>query len=296
VSARILECTDLQYLNDELSPVPTLSKTIASLIESKSTLHGWSAHPRLGGVKKQATDVQNEGAVMHKLLLGKGAEIAVINADSFRTNRAKDLRDEALAANKIPVKVADFEDQAVAASKITDAFRSLGYEFTGQSEVAIEWTETIDDKEVLCRCRIDHLVSTTHGAILYDVKRLRSAHPDDVTRIVEDYAFDIQHVAYRRAVKAHLGRNLGTDPQFLFLLCEPEPPYAVNHIELDSLWEDIGVLRWERALRLWHGCLTSGSWPGYANASPTIITPPSWVRRKHLGDDYDMGDVGLEVA
>lgn len=294
MSARILQCTDLEYLNDELSPRPTLSKSIASLM-CKSPLHGHSAHPRLGGAKKLPTDVQNAGAVMHKLLLGKGAEIAVLNVADFRTNRAKDLRDEALAANRIPVKREDFDEQVAAASKITDAFRSLGYEFNGESEVAIEWTETIDGNEVLCRCRVDHLVARDgRWSVLYDVKRLKSASENDVTRVTEDYAFDIQYVAYRRAVRALNGLPLTADlPPMIFLVCEPEPPYAVNHIDLDGDWEDIGVIRWERALRLWHSGLTRGVWPGLANERPSIISPPRWVRSRYLGDDYDLGDVGL---
>jgi hypothetical protein len=295
VTARIIECTDLEYLNDPCAR-PSLSKSIATILVGKSCLHAWAAHPRLGGVKKTSTDVQTDGLVLHKLLLGKGAELEVLDIADYRTTRAKDLRDAAYAANKIPVKMADYKEAVEASSRMRDSFVSLGYEFTGHSEVAIEWTERVGDGEksveVLCRCKIDHLIVSRDSAVIYDFKKARSAHENDITRVVEDYGMDIQYVAYQRAVRALY--PYVTAVPFTFLVAEFEPPYAVNHIEPDSIWEDIGHVRWDLALTKWAECLRLGSWPGYAGEHPTIITPPAWVKRRYLGDDFEMGDVGLE--
>lgn len=294
MSARILNCTEEEYHADPCAR-PSLSKSIAHVIVSQSALHAWSAHPRLGGVRKIPTGAMNDGTVLHKLILGKGAEIEVINVDAYRTDRAKKQRDDAIAANKVPIKIADFEDISLAAGKISDSFRALGYEFKGESEVAIEWTETAGmgstSAEVLCRCRIDHVFFA--DGVIYDVKKVRSAHEWDASRAIEEYGHDIQYVAYRRAVTAlHPQRKA---PRFVFLLAEFEPPYAVNHIEPDALWEDIGNMKWHQAIATWHECLSRGKWPGYAGPEPTIVTPPNWVTQRWLGNDFDVAKLELEL-
>jgi hypothetical protein len=293
MAARILDVTELEYHADPCAR-PSLSKSIAHLLVSRSPLHAWSAHPRLGGVRKVPTEVMNDGSVLHKLILGKGAEIEVIHVDAFRSDRAKALRDAAIAANKVPIKIADFEEISLAAVKMTDSFRALGYEFTGESEVAIEWTETTGSgsaaAQVLCRCRIDHVF--LNDGVIYDLKKVRSAHEWDATRAMDEYGHDIQYVAYRRAVAALRPQHKA--PRFVFLLAEFEEPYAVNHVEPDALWEEIGNMKWGQAISTWHQCLSRGSWPGYAGAEPTIVTPPTWVSHRWLGNDFDVARFELE--
>lgn len=291
MAARILDVTEEQYHADPCAS-PSLSKSIAHLLVSKSPLHAWSAHPRLGGVRKPPSQVMNDGTVLHKLILGKGAEIEVINVDAYRTDRSKALRDTAIAANKVPIKIADFEEISAAAVKMTASFRALGYEFTGESEVAIEWTETsADGAPVLCRCRMDHVFMDR--GVIYDVKKVKSAHEWDATRAMDEYGHDIQYVAYRRAVTAL--RPQHKSPRFVFLLAEFEHPYAVNHVEPDALWEDIGNMKWSQAVTSWHQCLSLGSWPGYAGREPTIVTPPTWVAHRWLGNDFDVARLELET-
>jgi hypothetical protein len=293
MGARILNVTEQEYHNDPC-PTPSLSKSIAHLMISKSPLHAWAAHPRLGGIRRLPTAVMNDGTVLHKLILGKGAEIEVINVDAFRTDRAKALRDAAIEANRVPVKIADYEELSQAAIKMTASFSALGYEFTGESEVAIEWTETLGSGSAavsaLCRCRIDHVFM--NDGVIYDIKKVRSANEWDATKAVEEYGHDIQHVAYRRALTALRPEHRA--PRLVFLLAEFEPPYAVNHIELDAIWEDIGAMKWNKAVATWAHCLARGSWTGYAGPEPTIVTPPNWVAQRWLGNDYDVASVELE--
>jgi len=65
-------------------------------------LHARYAHPKLGGGVRESTDAQNRGSIIHKLLLGKGSEIAIINHDDYRKTEAREARDAALNAGQIP--------------------------------------------------------------------------------------------------------------------------------------------------------------------------------------------------
>ena len=64
------------------------------------------AHPRLGGAQDDEDDAPSDrdskakelGTLVHRLVLNKGGDIVVIQADSFRTNAAKAERDLAKAA------------------------------------------------------------------------------------------------------------------------------------------------------------------------------------------------------
>jgi hypothetical protein len=286
MSAQILNVTEAQYFADPCVR-PSLTQSIAHTLVTESPRHAWLEHPRLGGnVDRVATNAMDEGAILHKLLLGAGAQFEMVVADDWRTKAAKDAREIIQAGGKIAILAHKFEKLAFAAERIFKNAKDQGFPFGGHSEVAIEFTDYADqwkrDREVLCRCRIDQF---RDDHTIYDIKKVASANPKDIARKIVEYGYDIQRVAYTRAYEQLFPDAVGrTD--FVFLFCETEPPYEVVPARLDGYHHEIGQRRWNRALTLWDKLLTEGSypWPGYTDGAITLI-PPQYVINQEIGDE-----------
>lgn len=290
--AKILHCTEEEYFADPCE-VPSLSQSIAGKILSRSPLHGWSAHPRLGGAPaedgeeddgdeevEKSTDALDTGKLLHKLMLGKGVDVVIVHADSFRTKVAKAARDEAREAGKLPIIVAKYEALVKSADVLRNRCAAAGYPLTGESEVAIEWTEPGNDGPVVCRCRLDH-VFLSEGRIL-DIKKIRNAHPRKAARNFIDYGYDIQYAAYRRAVSA-LHPELRGRVDFTFLYMELEPPFVVVPARPDGAFREIGENRWLQAVKIWERCLATNRWPSYSDQVVTLEAP-SYITTEYLGN------------
>lgn len=276
-NGRFLDCTTAQYHADPCE-TPSLSASIATEMIQRSPLHAWQMHPRLGGVRREATDATNGGTLHHALLLGAGAEqLAVLDVNDFRTNAAKAVRDEALAAGKTVIKKADFDEAQNAVEKIKERMAALGIVLDGTSEEKVEWVEeTEEDGFVICRGMLDHLIikfDPVAQATVYDVKTIRSADLRTIRRHIFDYGYEIQEAAYRSAVGAISPEARGRI-DFVFLFAEIDPPYAVTPIRLEPRWTAIGEMKWERAVRTWARCLKTKTWPAYVEAITQIDAPP----------------------
>ncbi len=296
--ARILECTEQEYHADPCD-VPSLSNSIAVKMLNKSPLHGWAAHPKLGGSpgpaavaeegddgeeeegKPESTAAQKNGQLIHKLMLGKGVDVVIVDAKSFQTKYAKAIRDEALAAGKLPVIAHKHEKAEAVAAKLRRRCADAGYPLDGMSEVAIEWREAGDNGPVVCRCRMDN-VSLETGVIL-DVKSSRDAHPDKCAKRLLEYGYDVQATCYPRALAA-LRPELSGRIRFTLLYVETTPPYAVVPAYLDGGFREIGKIRWLEAVRVWERCLASGVWPSYCERA-VPLSPPAWVAAQWLGTE-----------
>ena len=197
--------------------------------------------------------------------------------DAFTTKDAKADRDESLAAGRIPIKTKDYEKLYAAALRLKENAKNQGFEIGlpgSRSELAIEFTAAVGKDEVLCRCRFDQ-VRADH--ILYDVKKVRSAHPADLDRLIVECGYDIQNhaytLAYEQLVEDAVGRS-----DFVFLFCEIEEPYEVVPARLDGALREIGKRRWEKAVYLWRKLMIEGTypWPGFADGAVTL-SAPAWV-------------------
>lgn len=288
--ARILDCTAEEYHKDPCA-TPSLSSSTAHVIVSQSPLHAWTRHPKYGlsegddeslEAEDDDTKAKSNGTLVHRLLLGKGADLVVIEADSFRTKAAREERDEAKAAGKIPVIARYLDELNSVVSILRARCAELGYEFNGESEIPVEWYERGLEGPVLCRSMIDHAYVDT--GVSYDVKTIRSANPEHIARTFVEHGYHIQDRAYTRAqeeLRPHLKGRI--DLTFLFM--EIQPPYAVVPVIPDGAIAEIGKQHWQRAVCLWERCLAKNEWPSYCNSRLTIEAP-HWVVNKHLGEGW----------
>lgn len=284
--ARVLDIAPEQYHADPCA-TPSLSASIAKLLVDRSPRHAWAAHPRLGGLARESSDSMDSGTLIHRLLLGAGADLAVIDAADYRTNAAKAAREEARAAGKLPVLAGKLAEANAKAEKLREQLRAFGVDLNARSEVPIEWHEYAGTGEpVLCRAMLDH-VDFERGQI-WDLKTITCAHPDACARAMVAYGYDLQEAAYRSALR-HLCPEWSGREDFTFLFLELHPPHCVLPVRSDGQFRAMGDARWQRALGLWKSCLASNHWPGYA-ADAVRLSPPNWALAKAMSEGIDVGD------
>jgi hypothetical protein len=280
VTAHLLTVTDAAYFADPCS-VPSLSQSIANILISQSPMHAYAAHPKLGNIPRKPTDATDEGTLLHALLLGKGMEkIDIIDHDDYRTNKAKEARDNALAQGLIPIKRKDFDGIQSALTQIQANIKAAGVSLVGMNEVAFEWEESGADGPVICRGKMD-VVRPELGEII-EVKKTRNANPESLRRHFTEYGYQIQHAAYVSCIKK-LVPELAGRVRFQLVFIELDPPYAVTIAEPSGAMRELGQRQWDRAVRTWERCLKTNVWPGYGG-QVVRLEPMPWMLSETVGD------------
>jgi hypothetical protein len=282
-SAKIMRgLSEANYHADQLGDGggPSLSSSLAKVLVTKTPEHARLSHPRLlregePGLKRENTTSLSEGTILHRLILGAGGDLVLIEADDFRTKAAQAARDLALSEAKIPVLRGDFETYQKAASAIRRRLLAdWGIELDGESEVVVVWYErAFDGTPVRCRARIDHL--WIDKAIAIDLKTSTDVSADDCSRAISTYEYQVQDAAYRSAIRALCPDARKIDMSFAF--AEKAPPNVVTWAELDGVYRDLGEQQWRYAVDTWARCIESGVWPAtYANER-VRVAPKPWV-------------------
>lgn len=279
MSAQILDVTEAAHHADPCE-TPSLSPSIAKVLLDASPLHAWQRHPRLGGTPREATATFDHGHLVHALVLGRGAEIVTVDAEDWRTKAAREARDAARDAGKIPVLAGDLDAAQEGATKIRERLADRGLPLLGRSEVTAVWQEPVLGGSIWCRGRMDHVDSPQ----IVDLKTARSAHPRACVRHVIEYGYDVQAAAYSRALVA-VNPELEGRVDFVFAFVETDPPYAVHCCRLDAMMREHGERRWVRACESWGWCLSRDEWPGYSTGIEYLEAPPWLLSRMEEGND-----------
>lgn len=297
-NARRLDLTEDDYHADALpewaGTVPSLSNSIAKVLLDKSPAHAYARHPRLGGQRKESA-LFDAGKLAHKLLLGEGPKIHVIDAmtkgtktkaaklvDDYRSDEAQQQRDEARKAGKIPTLAGPYESALKAADIVRGKLAKLGITLDGESEVMVTWQERQHDP-VRCRGMLDHVIIRDGRAMIWDLKTTKDASPRACSNSIVRYGYDTQRAAYTRALSALYPGLRAADIGFGFIFAETEPPYAVTCGRLDEILRERGEERWIQAVDLWADCLRFNQWPEYAT-SVVEFAAPHWI-----GGDIEIG-------
>lgn len=270
------------YHADALCDEPTLSRSIAHKLLTRSPRHAHHAHPRLNpeAVEKTSSRLDN-GTATHALLF-EGIGCVIVEADSWRTNAAKEQRAAARAEGKVALLAKDAQEVREMCDAITEQLDALDVRprpFTdGKPERTLIWR----DRGVLCRARTDWL--RDDYTVLEDLKTTAtSASPHEWTRrrLWED-GYDLQAAMYLRGVKT----LTGVDAEWRFIVVENIPPYALSVISLDKESLALADEKLDKALDLWRRCLETGEWPGYPTRVAYAELPPweeaRWLERQAL--------------
>ena len=213
------------------------------------------------------------GTRAHALVLGKGIEhLELLEFPNYRTDKAKDARDAAIASGKVPT----LPHELAEAQEIADAV--LGHPTTGglfadgEAEVSMFWVDP--EFGIWLRGRMDYLIYVDGRPTIVDFKTSKSAAPDEWDKSVRDFGYYRQDPWYREGLAACLGCEWD-EIGFVFAVVETEPPYlvATYYISDGSPGEygvpapdDVGLGREQNriARERYRDCMKSGIWPGYS--------------------------------
>lgn len=265
-------------------PEPSLSGSIAVPLVHRSPLHAWARHPRLNTeAEPSAPSAQMLfGSVCHRLLLGEGPEIEIIDADSYTTKAAREARDSAIARGRLPVLCGVYDR----AEAMTDIARdrleqALGGLTGGTAEAVLAWSES----GAWCRGMVDWLSGDRR--MVFDYKTTSaSVRPDEVARQFYDMNYHLKAAFYERGLDVLDPGNTGRR-RFIFLFQETEPPYECSLIEPDESGMTVGRKQTTYAIETWQRCLRDNIWPGYGNAIHRAAMP-SWMEQRWI--EREMAD------
>lgn len=224
-------------------------------------------------------DTFDFGHAAHRLVLGAGNDLAVVDADDWRSKAAKDARDSARVEGLVPILAADYaKAQAMAAAvRAHPIAAALIDPDRGRPEVSLFWSD--DDTDVWCRARIDWLPDPVEARrlIVTDYKTTTSAEPAGLPRAVASYGYHQQAAWYLDGIQA---TGIADDVAFVFVAQEKTEPYLISVYELDREALLIGADLNARARALYAQCTATDTWPGYSDDVLSISLPP-WAVRSH---------------
>lgn len=226
-----------------------------------------------------STEVFDFGQAAHKLVLGAGPDVEVVEANSWRTKAAQEKREAAYLAGKVPL----LEDEWGQVIDMAQAIRQHPFAAAifdpsrGAPEQVLVWQD--NDTGVWRRAMVDFLPTAQEGRrlIVADYKTTYNASPASLARSVANYGYHQQAPWYLDGVTA-----LGLDeaPAFVFVAQEKTAPYLVTVFQLDENALRIGRDLNRRALEIYRDCVTADVWPSYS-ADVEVIALPRWAERQH---------------
>lgn len=290
-----------RYHNDPVIE-PSLSSSVGKELVNRSARHAWMKHPRLNPKKAEEiekTDRKKDiGSAAHKLILGKGRSIKVLNFDDYKKKDAQVAARAARDADMVPLLADDMRKVELIHEAFMDQILDTelrGYfELPGQSELTFVWREK---NGVWCRGRFDRLPDECREApfpILADVKTTTtSAQFTDWEFTAYDMAFDFQSVFYPRGLRALCPAVRDPYLTMKFAVIEQEEPFCLSINEFPGVAVGEAIEDMELAIQMWGACLQRGTdrkeWPGYGGQTNTMEKAP-WrstkaeVRRRALQD------------
>lgn len=216
------------------------------------------------------------GHAAHKLVLGVGLDVVVIDAENYRTKAAQKAQKEAHAQGKAPLLRAEWETvQAMAAALREHPVASAVLRpDAGAPEVSLYWRDTVTS--VLRRARLDwlpHEPTALDRLIVTDYKTAADADPRGFASAAARYRYHLSAATYIEAVRA---LELAEDLAFLFIVQSKEPPHLVSVVELDHEALQIGRALNRRAVDTFAACMTTDTWPAWSE-DVVRVSLPRWA-------------------
>lgn len=219
------------------------------------------------------------GTAVHSLTLGAGPMVVEIEADSFRTKAAQQQRDAAIAAGEVPLLTADAERARGMADAVHrhPVAKALFSPERGDAEQVMVWRD--QEFEIWRRSMVDHLPRPgLKPPVLVDLKTCPDASPKGFGKSVANYGYACQAAFYLDGYRALFP---GSDPAFLFVAVEKEPPYLVAVYELDDEALAVGAARNRQAMEIYRDCVAGDSWPGHSEEIE-LVSLPAWATRTEV--------------
>lgn len=259
-------------------PEPSLSRSCIRDLVSKTPQHAKASHPRFYLQPEEKGEAKFDlGTAAHALLLQGEDRAEIIDAADWKTAKAREARDAARMAGKLPflphqwndvllmVRAAEQQIYACDELGINDLYKD------GKAEQTLVWQE---ENGIWCRVRPDWW--SNDKIIMLDYKTAgQTANPDVFNRKAVDLGYDIQDQFYSRGAY----KLTGILPKFIFVVQETSYPFACSFVALDPEFKELGFKKMEAGMDVWYGCTTTKKWPGYPKRV-CHISAPGWELAK----------------
>ena len=208
---------------------------------------------------KPPTEAMELGTVAHKMVLGSGPEIVIVDAANWMTKAAKEQRDAARLAGKVPLLREDYKRAKAMADTVLShpvagalfnpdhgsarAVPVLGRPASPGSCSGPGWTG----------CRSAPAAGSGSSSGTSSPARPRS--PAAITKQVSNYGYFMQAPFYCDGAAA-----LGLDPypRFVFVFVESAPPHLITVVQLDDEAMDAGRALNRLAIERYRDCTEAG--------------------------------------
>lgn len=258
-----------------------LSASGAHLLTSECpSVYWWRSpfNPAFAPVRKPVMDF---GTAVHLAVLEParlGERIALVDADDWRGKRAREERDEAYIAGRVPLLPHDLDLVADLARRLHDNPWVADLLDGAETEMSYFWDWT----GVPCKARADIL--TRDRAVIADLKSAHSANPEAIRRAAWDQGWHLRAPWYCQGWQAVTGETI---QDYFFVVIDRDPPHPITICRLDPRALAWGEMMMRRALRLFRRCSDAGEWPGYARG-PITLDLPAWAEHR-LADEEASG-------
>lgn len=267
-----MEFIGKQMTEQEYREHPALSRSsLWNLEESPQKFKYEELNP------SEPTEALLLGQVFHKLVLEPDTFDEDFVLEPTIDKRTKDGKEQyqaflasignkTVVSPKIAAKAGDMA-RAVSDSKLASAL------LQGEHEKCYFWED--DMTGVQCKCRLDSLRAIKDKLLVVDLKSASTANTEKWIRDSIKFGYDVQVAMYSEGVKA----NYGVKPDFVFIVVEKEPPYAVNIFKATEDYYNYGYDHFRSLIGLYKHCFDTNEWYGYMGESETIndLTLPSWL-------------------
>lgn len=268
------------YLEDPC-PVPSMSSSMARRLLESAPARVWHETRRLNPdwEEGEGRTIFDIGTAAHAQLIGEGDPIVVIPYDSYRSNAAQEMRDEAYAMSHTPVleknmdRVIGMEEAALLQLNQNDICREVL-----ESNPVREGTVIWNDVGVVCRARPDLMIVTPEICVILHYKTTSSIlHISNMSRFAANQSWEIIASHYEAALTALYGRPVVQ----VFAVQETAKPYQMMILQLKEAFIEVGEMRRQRALEILARCLRSGNWPGH-DARTIMVELPPWHEKQQI--------------
>jgi len=225
-----------------------------------------------------ATKTFDYGNAAHKLVLGNGPELVVIEHDTWNTKAAKAEVAEARERGAIPLKQHEMDmingmADAIRNHPLASALLDPAFGAPEQSGFWIDGPTGIRR-----RVRFDWLPSIQSGRLIIpDYKTAADASDDAMQRDIAKYGYNQQADWYEEAARA-LGLG-GQDAELLLIVQEKKAPFLINVIGIEFGSRIIGGAKNRAAINTFAECMSTGNWPGYGD-EPNYLALPGYAENR----------------
>ncbi len=282
------DITEAEYRADPFGG--SFTQSLAKVVLAHSVLHAREesalAEPRDDDDEAEKyVKAQAIGSAVHKTMLGRGKDIEIIDAKDFKKDVAKQARDIATAAGRVPILA---KHMLIAERMSQRAYEQLMRHedkdalTNGSGEVMIAWQEDC----VWFRALIDWL---SHD--LRTVDDFKSSGMSMAAHVLgkraETAGWHVQHAFIRRGLDVLDPANAGRR-RHRNIAQEQFHPFALNVLHHDRYWLTMGEKKVEAAVTAWKAARKSNRWACYPPISVCPEYPKyaesQWLDRELAGE------------